>query len=75
MDGALALLLTALAAFSAWQSHERGAQALLNIPLTLCMVGPVVFRREHPVGAFTAVIIVGALQVLLGLPVSSDLSV
>ena len=39
------------------------------------MVGPVVFRREHPVGAFTAVIIVGALQVLLGRPVSSDLSV
>ena len=74
VDGALALLLTALAALSAG-THELGAQALLNIPLTLGMVGPVVFRREHPVGAFTAVIIVGALQVLLGRPVSSDLSV
>ena len=74
VDGALALLLTALAALSAG-THEFGARALLNIPLTLGMVGPVVFRREHPVGAFTAVIIVGALQVLLGWPVSSDLSV
>jgi signal transduction histidine kinase len=74
VDGALALLLTALAALSAG-THELDAQALLNIPLTLGMVGPVVFRREHPVGAFTAVIIVGAVQVLLGRPVSSDLSV
>jgi signal transduction histidine kinase len=71
VDGALAILLIALSA----GIHKPGAQVLLNILLVLGMVIPVVFRREHPVGAFTAVIIVGALQVLLGRPVSSDLSV
>ena len=74
VDGALALLLLLLTALGTG-THKLGAQALLNIPFILGMVGPVVFRREHPVGAFTAVIIVGALQVLLGWPVSSDLSV
>jgi signal transduction histidine kinase len=70
-DGALALLLTALGT----DIYKLDAQALLDIPLILGMVVPVVFRREYPVGAFTVVIIVGALQVLLGRPVSADLSV
>jgi signal transduction histidine kinase len=46
------------------------------IPVTLALTVPVVFRRTHPVGAFTAVIGVGALQVVLGLrPSPADLSI
>src|SRR5947209_5931453 len=40
------------------------------------MVVPVVFRRAHPVGAFVAVVVDGAAQVLtLNRPTSADLSV
>ncbi|HEX6933745.1 MAG TPA: histidine kinase [Streptosporangiaceae bacterium] len=46
------------------------------IPITLALTVPVVFRRTHPVGAFTTVIMAGALQVALGLrPSPADLSI
>ncbi|HEX5188353.1 MAG TPA: histidine kinase [Streptosporangiaceae bacterium] len=46
------------------------------VPITLALTVPVVFRRTHPVGAFTVVILVGALQVALGLrPSPADLSI
>ena len=47
VDGALALLLAALGI----GIYKLDAQTLLTIPLVLGMVGPVVFRREHPVGS------------------------
>jgi signal transduction histidine kinase len=46
------------------------------IPLALAMAGPVIFRRSHPVAAFSAAAVAGALQVAAGLhPAASDLSV
>ena len=48
----------------------------LLIPITLALTVPVVFRRKHPVGAFAAVIVVGAVQVIVGLrPAPADLSI
>ena len=37
---------------------------LWTIPLLLLLSGAVVFRRSHPVGAFTASIVTGAIQVM-----------
>ena len=73
VDGALALLLI----FPGWGIPKLGVRELLvTLPFVLGMVIPVVFRREYPVGAFAAVIAVGALQVLLmRRPVGSDLAV
>jgi signal transduction histidine kinase len=46
------------------------------LPVTLAMTVPIVFRRTHPVGAFSVVIVVGAAQVLAGVqPTPADLSV
>ena len=62
MDGALALLLL----FPGAGIPKLGVRELLvTLPFVLGMVVPVVFRREYPVAAFVAVIVDGALQVLL----------
>src|SRR6266702_921029 len=46
------------------------------IPVTLALTIPVVFRRTHPVGAFAAVIAVGAFQVAFLLrPTAPDLAI
>ncbi len=73
VDGGLALLLI----FPGGGIPKSGAQELLvTLPFALGMVVPVVFRRQYPVGAFAAVIAVGALQVpLLRRPIGSDLAV
>jgi signal transduction histidine kinase len=73
VDGALALLLI----FPGGGIPKLTARELLvTLPFALGMVVPVVFRRDYPVGAFTAVIAVGALQVpLLHRPIGSDLAV
>lgn len=73
VDGALALLLIV----PGGGIPKLGVRGwLLGIPFVLGMVVPVVFRRDHPVGAFTAVVICGALQVpLLRRPIGSDLAV
>ena len=48
----------------------------LGIPLALRLAVPVVFRRSHPVGAFAAAIVIGALQVLLNVrPDATDLAI
>jgi hypothetical protein len=66
VDGALALLLI----------YPGGSRLLVTLPFTLGMVVPIVFRRTYPVAAFAAVIVVGALQVLLlRRPIGADLSV
>ena len=72
VDGALALLLIV----PGGGIPKLGVRWWLpGIPFVLGMVVPV-FRRDHPVGAFTAVVICGALQVpLLRRPIGSDLAV
>ncbi len=73
VDGALALLLI----FPGGGIPKHTARELLvTLPFVLGMVVPVVFRREYPVGAFAAVIAVGALQVfVMRRPTGADLAV
>jgi signal transduction histidine kinase len=72
VDGTLALLLIA----TGTGIPKLGAPDWLRILLILGMVVPVVFRRAHPVGAFAAVVVDGAVQVLvLNRPTSADISV
>ncbi len=73
MDGALALLLI----YPGAGIPKLGIlRMLLVLPFVFGMAVPVVFRRAYPVGAFTAVIAVGALQVLLlRRPAGADLAV
>jgi signal transduction histidine kinase len=72
VDGALALLLI----LTGTGLPKIEAQGLLRILLILSMVVPLVFRRKHPVGAFAAVVVTGAVQVLaLDRPTSADLAV
>jgi signal transduction histidine kinase len=74
VDGALALLLIVI---SVPPTVTRpGKLYLLGSPFIVAMVVPVVFRRRYPVAAFTAVVVVGAVEVLvLKRPVSADLAV
>jgi signal transduction histidine kinase len=73
VDGALALLLI----YPGAGIPKLGILRLLAfLPFVLGMAVPVVFRRTYPVAAFTAVIAVGALQVLLlRRPAGADLAV
>jgi signal transduction histidine kinase len=73
VDGALALLLI----FPGAGIPKLGiVRLLLTLPFVAGMAVPVVFRRAYPVEAFTVVIAVGALQVLLLLrPAGADLAV
>jgi len=71
VDGVLAFALGFSGVVEALSLHR-----FLLIPITLTLTVPVVFRRKHPVGAFVAVIMVGAIQVILGLrPAPADLSI
>jgi signal transduction histidine kinase len=72
VDGALALLLI----LTGTGIPKLGASGWLRILLILAMVVPLVFRRAHPVGAFAAVVVAGAVQVLvLNRPTSADFAV
>ena len=73
VDGALALLLI----YPGGGIPKLGVREMLVVlPFVLGMVIPVVFRRKYPVGAFAAVIVNGALQVLLlRRPTAADLAV
>jgi signal transduction histidine kinase len=80
VDGGLAAVLAFLGVASAAVMVFRPGSAtvgfgrLAGIPLALLLAVPVVFRRSHPVGAFAAAIVIGALQVLLNLkPTATDL--
>jgi signal transduction histidine kinase len=82
VDGALAAALAFLGVASAVAVafrpglHPQGFGLLAGILLALLLAVPVVFRRSHPVGAFTAAIVIGALQVLLDLrPTAADLAI
>ena len=82
LDGGLAAVLaflgvasTAVMVFHS-TSPTVGLGRLAGIPLTLLLAVPVVFRRSHPVGAFAAAIVIGALQVLLNVkPNATDLAI
>ena len=65
VDGVLAAALGIPAVASA---AVIGGFAL--VPVTLALVIPLVFRRDHPVAAFAIAIAVGALQVLLNIHVN-----
>jgi signal transduction histidine kinase len=82
VDGTLAAALAFLGVASAVAVafrpglHPQGFGLLAGILLALLLAVPVVFRRSHPVGAFTAAIVIGALQVLLDLrPTAADLAI
>jgi signal transduction histidine kinase len=49
---------------------------LIELPLVIGIALPVVFRRQHPVGAFAASLLVGGIQVLAGFRLTTaDLAV
>jgi signal transduction histidine kinase len=82
VDGALAAGLAFLGVASVVVMGYRpgaavvGFSRLAGIPLALLLAVPVVFRRSHPVGAFAAAVVIGALQVLLNLrPTATDLAI
>jgi signal transduction histidine kinase len=71
VDGVLAAVL-ALAGLGT--AFARGQ--LLELPVTFLIAAPVVFRRQHPVGAFAASLVVGGVQVAAGLrPMAADLAI
>jgi signal transduction histidine kinase len=82
VDGGLAAVLAFLGVASAAVmifhpgSSAVGLTRAVGIPLALLLAVPVVFRRSHPVGAFAAAIVIGALQVLLNVkPNATDLAI
>jgi signal transduction histidine kinase len=49
---------------------------LTTLPIGIGIVVPVVFRRKHPVGAFAAAVVIGGIQVALGVrPAAYDLAI
>ena len=71
VDGVLATVLAFGGLATAFGLHRY-----IMVPVTLALTAPVVFRRTHPVGAFAAVIAVGALQVAFLLrPAPPDLAI
>jgi signal transduction histidine kinase len=62
VDGVLAVAL----ALGGLSSVVLGGR-ITQVPLVVALVAPVVFRRDHPVGAFAAGVAVGAAQVVAGL--------
>ena len=73
VDGGLALLLLLLGSGSGRFLHWT---AVFYVPLTACLVVPVVFRRRYPVAAFVTVIAAGAVQVAFSpRPTGADLAV
>ena len=65
VDGVLAAAL----GLAGLASAIAAGQYIL-VPVTFALVIPLVFRRDHPVGAFAVGIAVGGLQVLLGIHVN-----
>ena len=71
VDGVLAAVL----AFAGLGSAFARGQ-LLELPAAFLIAAPVVFRRQHPVGAFAASLVVGGAQVAAGLrPMAADLAI
>jgi signal transduction histidine kinase len=72
LDGLLALSLLFLGGTMVGRPHVGW---LLNLVWIIAIVAPVVFRRRHPTGAFVAAAAAGALQVALGRPAGSDVTI
>jgi signal transduction histidine kinase len=71
VDAALAAALVLAGALPA-----VAAGMFLDVPLAIGIAAPVVFRRAHPVAAFTAAVLAGGIQVLLGVrPAATDVSI
>jgi signal transduction histidine kinase len=48
----------------------------LGIPVAFGLAVPVIFRREHPVGAYATAVVAGGFQVALGIrPAATDLAI
>jgi signal transduction histidine kinase len=74
VDGLLALAVAAAGIGAS--PRPPHAPLLVTIPFVLAMAIPVMFRRQHPAGAFVAVVAIGAVEVaVLSWPLGSDLSV
>ena len=72
VDGVLAVALM----FSGLGTVFARDGRVLSLPLVIGIALPVVFRRQHPVGAFAASLMAGAIQVLVGFrPSAADLAV
>jgi signal transduction histidine kinase len=65
VDGVLAAALGIPALASAAAARQYSL-----IPITLALVIPLIFRRDHPVAAFAIAVITGGLQVLLDIHVN-----
>lgn len=65
VDGVLAVVLGIPALASALAARQYAL-----VPVTLALVIPLVFRRDHPVAAFAVAVAVGGLQVLLDIHVT-----
>ena len=76
VDSVLALAIAPLGLSVLGSKGGDHVPRLLALFFLVAMIAPVPVRRRHPVGAFAAVIIAGALEVLvLPRPVGSDISV
>jgi signal transduction histidine kinase len=81
LDGGLAAVLAFLGTASTVVTvfHARATMfpgQLVGIPVGLAIAVPVIFRRDYPVGAFAAAIVIGGLQVLFNIrPSAADLAV
>ena len=81
LDGGLAAVLAFLGTASTVVTvfHARTTMfpgQLVGIPVGLAIAVPVIFRRAHPVGAFAAAILFGAIQVLFNIrPNVADMAI
>jgi signal transduction histidine kinase len=76
VDSVLALTVASLGLSVLGDAGSHRVPRLANLLFVAAMVAPISVRRKHPVGAFVAVIIVGAIEVLvLPRPVGSDVAV
>jgi signal transduction histidine kinase len=76
VDSVLALTVGSLGLSVLGDAGSHRVPRLVNLLFVAAMVAPISVRRKHPVGAFVAVIIVGAIEVLvLPRPVGSDVAV
>ncbi|HET7016415.1 MAG TPA: histidine kinase [Streptosporangiaceae bacterium] len=75
VDAGLAVPITLGGLASAF-AGRRGIAVLVLIVIVFAMTVPIVFRRAHPIGAFTTATVAGALQVVVNLhPLLSDFSI
>jgi signal transduction histidine kinase len=76
VDSVLALVVSTLGLVVVGDAGGHHVPRLVSRLFVVAMVVPIVVRRKYPVGAFVAILIVGAAEVLLlPRPVGSDVAV